>query len=73
MPTAEYQRAWRERHPGYYRDYQRWLRENQPSTVKRERVMSQKERYRTDPEWRAKKLAYNKAYRLRKKQLNKEL
>lgn len=73
MPSAEYQREWRSKHPGYYKEYQRWLRENQPVEVKRERVMTQKERYRNDPVWRAKKLAYNRAYRLRKKLQKQEL
>lgn len=73
MATAEYQREWRAKHPGYFRDYQKWLRENLSAEDKSKKWKAQKERYRNDPIWREKKLAYNREWRKRRKLQNQAL
>lgn len=73
MATAEYQRQWRAKHPGYHAEYQRWLRSNRPSEDKKKICKTQRERYRNDPVYREKKLAYNREWRHKQKLLNKEL
>lgn len=64
----DYQRKWRENHPSYHRDYKRWLRANEGLEAKMKRSIMSKEKYLNDPEYRAKKLACLKAWRQRKKE-----
>lgn len=73
MDTAEYQRKWREIHQGYHRDYQRWLRANEGPEEKSKKRQKRKEKYLNDPVYRNKILAYNKAWRQRKKEQNIQL
>lgn len=67
MPTAEYLREWRKKHPNYYRDYQRDLRASMTKEERSIKWKGQKERYRNDDAWREKKLAYNRAWRHKRK------